>query len=162
MVVAFSVLGGRYAGPSVEVHAPTLIRRVRELPRSINTVVFFDEPIPDGATVATIDEMLAGFAARRVDVLVQAVAATEAVKRVEGGLVAEGIDRTALVAVRCPEVMDRAVLDRALDGIGERMWVNPTALVAAVGGSIAVHSGALTNASGTIGGMTAERRGRFR
>lgn len=142
-VMAFGVLGGRYAGPSVEVHAPTLIKRVQELPRSIRTVVFFDEPVPDGATVSTIDDMLAVHAELGVDVLTQFVAATEAVKRVDGDVVAEGIDRSALVAIRCPEVIDRAVLDRAVAALTDQLWVNPTACVAAVGASVALYGGPL-------------------
>lgn len=145
-VVAFGVLGGRYAGPSVEVHAPTLVRRVTELPRSIATVVFFDEPVPDGATVSTIDDMLAEFVqCQDVEVLIQYVAATEAVKRVDGGIVEEGIERSSLVAVRCPEVVDRRALESALPSIGERLWVNPTAIVAAAGGRVALYGGALTS-----------------
>ena len=144
-VVAFGVLGGRYAGPSVEVHAPTLIRRVTELPRSIATVVFFDEPVPDGATVATIDDMLAVFVeSSGVEALIQYVAATEAVKRVDSGVVEEGIDRSALVAVRCPEVIDRRSLEEALPVIGDRIWVNPTAMVATAGGRVALYGGAVT------------------
>ncbi len=142
-VVAFGVLGGRYAGPSVEVHAPTLIKRMHELPRSIRTVVFFDEPVPDGATVSTIDDMLAVFEELKVDALTQYVAATEAVKRVEGDVVAEGIDRSALVAIRCPEVISRPVLDRAVAALTDELWVNPTARVAQVGGSVALYGGPL-------------------
>jgi hypothetical protein len=142
-VVAFGVLGGRYVGPSVEVHAPTLIHRVNELPRTIRTVVFFDEPVPDAATVSTIDDMLAVYEELAVDSLVQYVAATEAVKRVENDLVAEGIDRSALVAIRCPEVIDRLALDRAVRGLTDELWVNPTARVAEVGGSVALYGGPL-------------------
>jgi DNA-binding FrmR family transcriptional regulator len=125
------------------VHAPTLIKRVQDLPRSIRTVVFFDEPVPDGAIVSTIDDMLAAYEELRVDVLTQYVAATEAVKRVEGEVVAEGIDRSALVAIRCPEVIDRVALDRAVNALTDELWVNPTARVAAVGGSVAFYGGSL-------------------
>lgn len=142
-VVAFGVLGGRYSGPSVEVHAPTLLRRVTELPRSIATVVFFDEPVPDGATVGTIDDMLAVYAETDdIEVLIQYVPATEAVKRVDAGVVEEGIDRSSLVAVRCPEVIDRRALEASLPGIEDRIWVNPTALVATAGGRVALYGGA--------------------
>lgn len=142
-VVAFGVLGGRYVGPSVEVHAPTLTHRVNELPRTIRTVVFFDEPVPDAATVSTIDDMLAVYEQLAVDALVQYVAATEAVKRVEDDLVAEGIDRSALVAIRCPEVIDRLALDRAVRALTDELWVNPTARVAEVGGAVALYGGPL-------------------
>jgi len=137
-VMAFGVLGGRYAGSTVQVHAPTLALRVTQLPASISTVVFFDDPMPDGATVATIDDMLAEYEHIETDVLVQHVAATEAVKRVEDGFVREGIDRSRLVALRCPEVMDRALLTRAIETIGEHTWVNPTALMAGIGARLAL------------------------
>ncbi len=135
-VVAFGVLGGRYAGPAVEVHALTLARRVRELPGEISTVVFFDDPVPDAATVALIDDMLASFAVRSTDVLARHAPVTEAVKRVERGAIAEGIDRATLVALRCPEVIDKAALRRAVELIGDRTWVNPATLVAEAGGRI--------------------------
>lgn len=135
-VMAFGVLGGRYVGPSIQVHVPTLIKRVRDLPRSIRTVVFFDEPVPDAATVSTIDDMLAEFEELGTDVLVPYVAATEAVKRVEDDLVAEGIDRTSLVSIRCPEIIDRRALDAAVQSLADEFWVNPTALIAAQGGTI--------------------------
>lgn len=138
-VVSFGVLGGRYVGPSVQVHAPTLIKRVRDLPRSIRTVVFFDEPVPDAATVSTIDDMLAEFEEIDAEVLVPYVAATEAVKRVEGDLVAEGIDRTSLVSIRCPEVIDREALVEATTALTDELWVNPTAEVAAIGGRVRLY-----------------------
>ena len=138
-VMAFGVLGGRYVGPSVQVHAPTLIKRVRDLPRSIDTVVFFDEPVPDAAMVSTIDDMLAAYAQLEVDVLVPYVAATEAVKRVQGEVVAEGIDRSSLVSIRCPEIIDRSVLDRTVTALGDELWVNPTALIAGRGGRIELY-----------------------
>lgn len=134
--MAFGVLGGRYVGPSIQVHAPTLIKRVRDLPRSIKTVVFFDEPVPDAAMVSTIDDMLAEFEEFSALVLVPYVAATEAVKRVEAAVVAEGIDRSSLVSIRCPEIIDRAVLDAAVETLTDELWVNPTALVASQGTKI--------------------------
>lgn len=140
-VVVFSVLGGRCAGPSVMVHAPTLVRRVSDLPRSIATVVFVDEPVPDASTVSTIDDMLAAYEGLDADVLVQYVAAMEAVKRVDGDELAEGIDRSSLVAIRCPEVTDRQALDQAVSRITEELWVSPTALVAAIGGKVALFGG---------------------
>ena len=135
--MCFSVLGGRYVGSTVQVHAPTLSLRVAQLPSEIHTVVFFDDPMPDGATVAVIDDMLAEYEHGHTDVLVQAVPATEAVKRVDGTIVAESIERSTLIAVRCPEVMDRTVLTEAVGTIGERQWVNPTALMSGIGARIA-------------------------
>lgn len=142
-VALFAVMGGRYAGPSVEVHAPTLARRMADLSESIETVVFFDQPVPDGAMVSTIDDMLGHFDAVEADALVQFVPVTEAVKRVEREVVLEGMDRTSLVAVRCPEVIDRVVLAAAMGRIGDERWVNPTALIASAGATIALYDGQL-------------------
>jgi hypothetical protein len=142
-VVAFAVLGGRYAGPSVQVHAPTLVRRVEELPRHIRTVVFFDEPVPDAATVSNIDDMLAVYDNLDVEVLVPYVAATEAVKRVEGDVVAEGIDRSSLVAIRCPEVIDRRILAKGVATLTDELWVNPASLAAIAGARIALYGSPL-------------------
>jgi 2-C-methyl-D-erythritol 4-phosphate cytidylyltransferase len=64
------------------------------------------------------------------------VAATEAVKRVEGEVVAEGIDRSSLVAIRCPELIARDALDAATATLSDQMWVNPTSTVAAAGGTV--------------------------
>ena len=140
-VVVFSVLGGRYAGPSVMVHVPTLVRRVLELPRSITTVVFVDEPVPDPSTVWTIDHMIAAFEELDADALVQYVSAMEAVKRANGDVLVEGIERSSLLAIRSPEVIDRQALDEAVSRITGELWVSPTALVAASGGKIALYGG---------------------
>lgn len=140
-VMVFAVLGGRYAGPSIEVHVPTLSRRVDELASHIATVVFVDEPIPDGAVVALVDDMVGAFDQLDVDVLAQHVPATEAVKRVEGDRVVEGIDRSSLVAVRPPEVIRRPALERAVGHVGSRQWVNPASLVCQAGGTVAFYRG---------------------
>ena len=134
--MVFAVLGGRFAGPSALAHLPTLARRLEELPAAIDTLVFIDEPLPDAATVSLIDDMVAVFPELGVDVLAVPVPVTEAVKRVEGDRVAEGIDRSALAAVRAPEVLRRAALEEALPGVAGELWVNPTAVVARAGGRI--------------------------
>lgn len=140
-VVVFSVLGDRYVGPSVMVHAPTLVHRVSDLPRSITKVVFVDEPVPDASTVSTIDDMIEAFEKLDADALVQYVTATEAIKRVDGDDLAEGIDRSSLISIRSPEVIDRLALDRAVSRISGAPWVNTTSLIAAIGGKIAIYSG---------------------
>lgn len=142
-VLVFAVLGGRFAGSSVQVHVPTLARRVDQLPRSIDTVVFIDEPVPDGAIVAAIDDMLVAFEDSTADVLAHFAPATEAVKRVDGTVVVEGIDRSALVSVRSPEVIRKPVLERAVERIGQMQWVNPTALVAAHGAVVEMYGSGL-------------------
>lgn len=137
-VMVYAALGGRHAGPSTEVHAPTLARRVDELPRHIDIVVFIDVPVPDGALVGLIDDMVAVFGESDADALVRPVPATEAVKRVHDRTVVEGIDRSRLVAVRSPEVLRRSTLERAVERLDDRLWVSPTGLVAASGGRIAL------------------------
>jgi len=68
--------------------------------------------------------------------LVRSVAATEAVKRLEGGVVAEGIDRSLLFSPRPPEILRRACLDNAVMALTDEQWVSPSALVLAHGGQI--------------------------
>jgi hypothetical protein len=143
-VLVFAVLGGRFAGPSVQVHVPTLARRVQQLPQSIDTVVFIDEPVPDGAVVAAIDDMLVAFEDSSADAMAHFTPATEAVKRVEGSVVVEGIDRSVLVSVRSPEVIRKPALRRAVELIGSVQWVNPTALVAAHGATVELYGSGLT------------------
>ena len=148
-VLAFSVLGGRFVGPSVQVHAPTLAHRVVHLPEQIDTVVFFDEPVPDAAMVSLVDDMLEAFDRVPAEVLARYSDATEAVKRVAGGVVVEGIDRSSLVVVRCPEVIGREALERAVASLSDEMWVNPTALAAASGASVSIYgSGERTKTAG--------------
>jgi|FLYL01.1.fsa_nt_gi hypothetical protein len=138
-VTVFAVLGGRYAGPSVEAHVPTLVQRALSLPRPVHTVVFVDEPLPDAALVALVDDMVADFLDSDLDALAQAAPVSEAVKRVEHGRIVEGIERSTLMAVRAPEVIGRRALERAVTVAGNRLWANPTALVAETGGRIGFH-----------------------
>ncbi|MDX1448030.1 MAG: hypothetical protein R3246_03110, partial [Acidimicrobiia bacterium] len=120
LVEAFAVLGGQTRGPSVDVHVPTLRRRMRDLARHIRTIVFFDEPVPDGPLVALIDDMVEDFVGdASLDVLAMGVPATEAVKWVEDDVIVSEVDRSRLVRVRCPEVVDRAALDEALEDVGD-------------------------------------------
>jgi hypothetical protein len=138
-VEAFAVLGDHGRGPSVDVHLPTLRRRMRDLARHIRTVVFFDEPFPDGAMVALIDDMVDEFVEGDHDVLAMGLPATEAVKWVEGDFIKGDIDRSRLVTVKCPEVMRRELLDAALDDAGDAMWINPTELVVSAGASLRIY-----------------------
>lgn len=138
-VEAFAVLGDHSRGPSIDVHVPTLRRRMRDLGRHIRTVVFFDEPIPDGALVGLIDDMVDEFCESPVDVLAMGLPATEAVKWVEDDFIVSDIDRSRLVTVRCPEVIDRSILDAALDRLGDEMWINPTEMVVAAGGALRIY-----------------------
>jgi 2-C-methyl-D-erythritol 4-phosphate cytidylyltransferase len=137
-VVIFGVLGGRYAGPTMLAHVPTLTRRINELATEIKVVVFIDEATPVSATVARIDAMLAAF--DDAEALVCFQRPTEAVKEVAGRTVLRGVDRSQLAAVVCPEVILRSSLQKALERERPELWVNPTALVAAGGGRVKLFS----------------------
>jgi 2-C-methyl-D-erythritol 4-phosphate cytidylyltransferase len=137
-VAIFGVLGGRYAGPTMLAHVPTLIRRINELTTEIKVVVFVDEPTPVSATVARIDAMLAAF--DDADALVCFQRPNEAVKEVAGRTVLRGVDRSQLAAVVSPEVILRSSLQQALERERPELWVNPTALVAAGGGRVKLFS----------------------
>jgi 2-C-methyl-D-erythritol 4-phosphate cytidylyltransferase len=132
--MVLSALGGRNLGPSLQVHAPTLISRVASTLARTDVVVFIDEPLPDAATVNVIESMLDEFGAECG--LVRSVPATEAVKRLEGGVVAEGIDRSSLFSPRPPEIIRRACLDNAVMALTDEQWVSPSALVLGHGGKI--------------------------
>lgn len=137
-VVVFGVLGGRYAGPSMLAHLPTLVRRMSEVASDIKVVVFVDEPIPLPATVARIDDMLGVF--EDAEAMVCFRRPTEALKEVAGGTVVRGVDRSQLAAVVSPEVILRSSLQEALEQERPELWVNPTSLVAAIGGRIKLYS----------------------
>lgn len=132
-VMVFSILGGRWLGPTALAHAPTLGRRTAELPGDIEVVAFIDEPIPEPATVSMLDDMISEL---RADGIARRVAVTEAIKRVVDDRVGESVDRSALSLIRCPEVIRKPALEKAIGSIGARMWVNPSALVVEAGGSV--------------------------
>jgi hypothetical protein len=144
-VVVFAVLGGRYLGRSLQIHVPTASRLLDQLPPDVDTVVFIDEPVPDAALISLIDDMVAERIARGVDAVVNFVPAVEAVKRVEGDRVAEGIDRSKLVGVRPPEVLDRRAAHDAIRRLESKIWVNPSSLVASAGGSLGLFGGSHTS-----------------
>jgi len=140
-VVVFAVMGGRFAGPTLQVHAPTLLQRLEQLSPDIDTLVFVDEPFPDSAMVERIDDMLEQFASQQVDALAAYVAATEAIKRVHGDQVLHGVDRSTLIAVKGPEIISREALVRAVDIMDSRPWTCPLLLVARSGGRVARYQG---------------------
>jgi 2-C-methyl-D-erythritol 4-phosphate cytidylyltransferase len=133
-VMVLAALGGRYLGPSLQVHAPTLISRVASTLSRTDVVVFIDDPMPDIATIHVIESMLDEFGSDCG--LVRAVPATEAVKRLEDGVVAEGIDRSSLFSPKPPEILRRGCLENIVLGLTDEQWVSPSALVLAAGGTI--------------------------
>lgn len=136
-VIVFGVSGDRHAGPTTLVHLPTARSRVEWLHPDVEVVVFTDEPMPDPAAVSRIDDMLSVFPDLEVDSLAQSLPATEALKLAEGDRLVGGVDRSQVAAVRCPEVIARTSLARALEAATERAWISPTAEVARIGGRVA-------------------------
>lgn len=111
---------------------------MRDLASHIRTVVFFDEPVPDGALVALIDDMVEAFSESTHEALAMGSTFTEAVKWVEDGMVVGEVDRSRLVSLRCPEVVDRHALEAALATLDDEVWVNPASLVVSAGGSLGI------------------------
>lgn len=139
--MVFAVMGGRFAGPTLQVHAPTLLQRLAQLSPDIDTLVFVDGPFPDNATIERIDDMLEQFASQDIDALAGYVAATEAIKRVHGNQVLHGVDRSTLIAVKGPEIISREALVRAVDSMDSHPWTCPLLLVARSGGRVARYEG---------------------
>jgi 2-C-methyl-D-erythritol 4-phosphate cytidylyltransferase len=109
---------------------------VSALPHTVTVVVFTDgnDSVDDGA----IDRMVESLMTLGVHAVIPSVAATEAVKRVQAGLVVESIDRSTLNPLRTPEVVDRRFLEAALAGVDGSQPVNPSRLVASAGGLVHV------------------------
>jgi 2-C-methyl-D-erythritol 4-phosphate cytidylyltransferase len=145
--MVLAILGGRYAGASPLIHFPTLARQVERLPAHITTCVFVDDLVPDAVDVETIEKMIAVFEASEVDALARFAEATEAVKRVDHGRVVEGIERSELVTVRPPEVIDRAALESAIEDGAPRLWINASELVSQAGFSIGFYGSQLAAAA---------------
>lgn len=149
-VLVLAVLGGRYLGPTVQTHVRSLVRQVAGLAPAVEIVVFVDEaPVsPRGL----LDEMVTALRASAADGVVRAAEVTEAVKRVEGGVVLGGVDRSRLVAVRSPEVFRREALERAVSAAGTERWAGITDLVVRCGGAVVLFDG---RAGGRVaGGIT--------
>jgi hypothetical protein len=138
-VKVYAVMGNRYAGPTLLVHTPTLMRRMTELSESIETLVFLDEPLPSRSTIEKADQMLAQFARRNLDAIAGYVGSTEALKRVDAERVLTGVDRSMVIAVASPLIVSRAKLDEALRELDDiPQWDCPFLLVARVGGDVGV------------------------
>jgi hypothetical protein len=106
---------------------------MHDLAAEVEVVVFFEDAVPDAATVARIDDMLAALGSE--DGLVQYQMAAEAIKIRQGDRLSS-VDRSQLVSFRPPEVLKRSSLERALDPPPRDLWVNPAGLVARAGGTI--------------------------
>lgn len=144
--MVLAALGGRYLGPSLQVHAPTLLSRVASTVSRTDVVVFIDDPVPDHATISVVEAMLDELGDEAA--LVRSVPATEAVKRLgPDGVVAEGIERPSLFSPKPPEVIRTWALARAVEHLGDEAWVCPSALVAGAGLSVRVFDEGLLQAS---------------
>jgi 2-C-methyl-D-erythritol 4-phosphate cytidylyltransferase len=129
--VVASVTGGA-------TRAETVRLALAEVPEDALVVLVHDaaRPLVDD----TVIERLLGGLAQGVDGVVPGLPLRDTVKRVEGGLVAETVDRSTLVAVQTPQafVADRlrAAYAGALDGA-----TDCASLVERAGGRVAVVAG---------------------
>ncbi len=124
---------------ALKVKSADLLGAVTALPAAIVIVVFVDgSPAVDDSMIRG---MVESFGELGVHALIRPVAATEAVKRIRSGLVAESIDRATLNPLRAPEIVDRWALEQALEGVDGDSFVNPTQLVASSGGVVRVADG---------------------
>ena len=151
-VVVFGVLGGRWLGPTILVHSPTLLLRLDQVADAVDLVAFVEDSSFDAANVATITDMLAVMGSE--DGLVQFQVPAEAMKltRAAGSrdgtpptdgvapgspvFIRHGIDRSKLVSFRPPEVLRASALVSAVKIPPSELWVNPAGLIAARGGRI--------------------------
>jgi len=144
--MVLAALGGRYLGPSLQVHAPTLLSRVSSTVSRTDIVVFIDDPLPDHATIAVVEAMLDELGDESA--LVRSVAATEAVKRLSGmGVVAEGIERSSLFSPKPPEIIRTPALIEASSHLADEAWVCPSALIARLGATVRVFDEGLLQTS---------------
>ena len=65
---------------------------------------------------------------------------SEAVKLVEGGWVAGSLDRSGLVSIVPPILINREVLDGVLADLSEDGWIDPVEAVIAAGGKVGIRS----------------------
>lgn len=138
-LIVYAVMGNRYAGPTVLVHTPTLMRRLTELSKTVKTAVFLDEPFPTRTTLERVDQMLDQYSARELDALAGYVGATEALKRIHVDEVLSGVDRSTVISVASPLIISREKLKQALETNSVLpTWSCPFLLVAHAGGKAAV------------------------
>ena len=169
-VLVFGVLGGQRAGPTLLVHAPTLLAQLRQLPDDVERVVFAPGSSLDPTTVASINSMLSAMGLE--DGLVQFQTAAEAIKLTRAGnateeapgpapMIDRSIDRSTLVLFCPPEVLrvpalvgavalqinEKSATDkwtpsgRGGSPANRETWVNPAGLVVANGGRIETFPG---------------------
>lgn len=74
------------------------------------------------------------------DVVVSGRPVSEAVKLVEAGWVAGSLDRSGLVSIVPPILIDREVLDGVLSDLSQDDWIDPVEAVIAAGGKVGIRS----------------------
>ncbi len=129
--VAAVVTGGATRGDSVRA-------ALAEVPDDAVAILVHDaaRPLVDSALVARVLEPLA----EGYDAVVPGLPLVDTVKRIEGGVVAETVDRAALVRVQTPQAFAAGVLRRAYaDGGAEA--TDCASLVEAGGGRVRVVDG---------------------
>jgi 2-C-methyl-D-erythritol 4-phosphate cytidylyltransferase len=130
--VAAVVAGGETRGASVRA-------ALEEVPESALVVIVHDaaRPLVDDAMI----ERVLGPLSEGADGVVPAVPLADTVKRVEGGLVAETIDRTALVAVQTPQAFRATALRAAYRAADALDSTDCASLVEAHGGRVRIVEG---------------------
>lgn len=123
---------------SLRFAAGELARAVIALPSSVTVIVFCG---PDQIGDTTIADMVERVREPDVRAVARSVDATQAIKRVNAGVVIESVDRRTVRPLRPPEVVDRAALTAALGRVDAAELVNPTELVVGEGGRLVLVAG---------------------
>ncbi len=114
----------------MRVASSDLRRDLDSLPADIDTIVFVGL-----GTEWLVPAMVERYSTADADALVAVRTVNEAVKRVHDGIVSTGLDRTGIVTVAGPEIVDRAALEAALSDPPDSI-IDPAAAVAAYGGRV--------------------------
>lgn len=130
--VAAVVAGGATRAESVRA-------ALAEVPDDALVVIVHDaaRPLIDDVVIERVIEPLA----EGVDGVVPGLPLTDTVKRVEGGLVVETLDRTALVTIQTPQAFSATALRAAYRGEASLDAPDCASLVEARGGRIRVVAG---------------------
>lgn len=114
-----------------------------EVPPDVDFVLVHDaaRPLAGGELVGRVVERLVG---GDVDGVVPAIPLRDAVKRIEGDVVREAVDREGLSVVQTPQGFRAAVLREAHDQL-DHDAADDAELVAAIGGRVVVVPGEITN-----------------
>ena len=110
---------------------------LRRLPSAVRTVAITGTgDLPPGDEL----EVMAADLEKGWDAVVSTRPVSEAVKVVEAGWVAGSLDRSGLVSIAPPILIDREALGGVLSGLSEEDWIDPIEAVAAGAGKVGVRS----------------------